>query len=82
MKERNAERGRENKADGSRLRDIAKYTGLAFQMGLIILLGALAGKYLDRYFELQTPVFTLVLSLVSVFAALYISLKDFLFKGK
>jgi F0F1-type ATP synthase assembly protein I len=51
-------------------------------MGLIILLGALAGKYLDRYFKLQTPVFTLVLSLVSVFAALYISLKDFLFKGK
>jgi MFS-type transporter involved in bile tolerance (Atg22 family) len=51
-------------------------------MGFIILLGTLAGKYLDRHFQLQKPVFTLILSLVSVFAALYISLKDFLFKGK
>jgi hypothetical protein len=75
-------RRRENKDSGSRLRDIAKYTGLAFQMGFIILLGTLAGKYLDRHFQLQKPVFTLILSLVSVFAALYISLKDFLFKGK
>lgn len=80
MKGKNVDR--ENKDSGSRLRDIAKYTGLAFQMGIIILLGTFAGKYLDRYFQLQMPIFTLLLSLCSVFAALYVSLKDFLFKGK
>lgn len=72
----------QSKDKSSRLRDFAKYSGLAFQIGFIILLGALAGKYLDKRFHLQKPIFTLVLSLFSVFAALYISLKDFIFKEK
>jgi hypothetical protein len=73
---------RQNKDSSSRLRDFAKYSGLAFQIGFIILLGTLAGKYLDRHFQLPKPIFTLVLSLLSVFVALYISLKDFIFKKK
>lgn len=60
------------------MRDLAKYSGLAFQIGFIILAGALLGKWLDRYFQLPKPVFTLCLSLLSVFAALYLSLKDFI----
>lgn len=64
----------------SRLRDVAKYSGLAFQIGFIILIGAWAGKKLDAYFGTHRPVFTLICSLASVFAALYISLKDFIVK--
>jgi Putative F0F1-ATPase subunit Ca2+/Mg2+ transporter len=44
-------------------------------MGAIIGLGVWGGIQLDRYFELVTPVFTLVLSLLSVFVALYIIIK-------
>lgn len=73
---------RQNKDKSDRLRDFARYSGLAFQIGFIILLGTLAGKYLDRHFQMQKPIFTLILSLLSVFAALYVSLKDFIFRKK
>ncbi|WP_353484406.1 AtpZ/AtpI family protein [Haliscomenobacter sp.] len=55
-----------------------KYSGMAFQMGAIILIGAIAGQKLDQYFHTTQPWFTLVFSLLSIFAALYVSLKDFL----
>ncbi len=56
-----------------------KYTGMALQMGIIILLGVFAGKKLDAYFNF-TPYLTVVFSLLSIFVALYISLKN-LFKN-
>ena len=55
-----------------------KYSGMALQMGLTILLGVLAGQQLDKYFGNSRPVFTIVLALLSIFAALYLALKDFL----
>ncbi len=64
----------------SRLRNMAKYSGLAFQIGFIILIGTWIGKKLDAYFDTDQPVFTLIGSLSSVFAALYVSLKDFIVK--
>lgn len=59
-----------------------KYSGMAFQMGIIILLGALAGKKLDAYFNTEQPLFTVFLALFAIFAALYISLKDLFQKDK
>ncbi len=56
----------------------AKYSGMVFQMLGIIVLGVFGGKKLDSYFEYNFPVFTVVLSLLSVFAALYVVLKDFI----
>jgi hypothetical protein len=53
-----------------------KYSGMAIQMGIIILMGAWAGKKLDHHFQFQTPWMTLSGSLLAVAAALYISLKD------
>jgi uncharacterized membrane protein YfcA len=58
-----------------------KYSGMAFQMGIIILIGTYAGKYLDQYFQTEKPLFTVFLALFSIFVALYTSLKD-LFKKK
>jgi F0F1-type ATP synthase assembly protein I len=58
-----------------------KYSGMAFQMGAIILVGALAGRKLDGYFGLPRPWCTIVLSLLAIFLALYVSLKD-LITGK
>lgn len=53
-----------------------KYSGMAIQMGVVILIGVYAGKRLDAYFQTKTPWWTVSLSLVSIAAALYIALKD------
>ncbi len=52
-----------------------KYSGMAFQMGAVILVGVLAGKKLDAWLN-TTPYLLVVMSLLSIFAALYVSLKD------
>jgi F0F1-type ATP synthase assembly protein I len=57
-----------------------KYSGMAFQMGIIILVGTYAGKMLDSHFQTQRPYLTVLMALLSIFAALYVSLKD-LFTG-
>ena len=58
-----------------------KYSGMAFQMGIIILVGTYAGQKLDEYFQSSQPYWTVFLALFSIFAALYVVLKD-LFTGK
>ncbi|WP_421796255.1 AtpZ/AtpI family protein [Haliscomenobacter sp.] len=59
-----------------------KYSGMAFQMGIIILIGALLGRKLDAYFHSPKPWFTVALSLLAIFAALYSTLKDLLAPNK
>ena len=56
----------------------AKYSNMAIQMAAIIGLGCWGGYKLDQYYSNKTPVFTIILSLVSIFAALYLTLKDFI----
>mgnify|MGYP000946226511 FL=1 len=46
-------------------------TNLVIQMGIIIGIGTYFGNYLDKSFQNQTPWWTLVLSLSSVFLAFY-----------
>lgn len=53
-----------------------KYSNMAIQMAAIIGIGSWAGYKLDQYYTNETPVFTIILSLVSIFAALYLTLKD------
>lgn len=54
-----------------------KYSGMAFQMGAVILVGVFIGKKLDAYFETE-PYLLIVMALFSIFAALYTTLKDLL----
>lgn len=54
----------------------AKYSGIAFQMVAIILIGVFGGVKLDEYLNLNFPVFTVVFSLLSVFLAIYYVIKD------
>jgi len=60
------------------VRDFAKYSGMAFQMLAIILATTWGGIKLDKLAGFEKPVFTIILSLLGVFAAIYTSLKDFL----
>ena len=66
--------------ENSGLHTYARYSGIAFQMIVIILLTTWGGTKLDKILELNTPVFTIVLSLLGVFAAIYVVLKDFIKK--
>jgi F0F1-type ATP synthase assembly protein I len=54
-----------------------KYSGMAIQMGVIILVGVFAGQKLDEYLQ-TAPYLTVVFALLSIFAALYSTLKDIL----
>ncbi|MCB0621304.1 MAG: AtpZ/AtpI family protein [Saprospiraceae bacterium] len=55
---------------------------MAFQLAVSILIGVLAGKKLDAYFQTEHPYFTALLSILALFAGLYLSLKDLLFPKK
>lgn len=60
------------------IKDFGRYSGLAFQMAALILLPTLGGVKLDKLTGWQTPVFTIILSLLGVFAAIYFTVKDFI----
>jgi len=60
------------------LRNYAKYTGMAFQMAAIILITTFGGIKLDRIAGFENHVFTIILSLLGVFAAIYFAIKDFI----
>jgi F0F1-type ATP synthase assembly protein I len=63
---------------GKGVKDFARYSGLAFQMIGIILITVWGGVKLDKLTGWKTPVFTIVLSLLGVFAAIYTAVKDFI----
>ena len=54
------------------LTDYGKYAGMTLQMGATIVLGVVGGIKLDGKFPISKfPVFTVSLSLLSVFVAMY-----------
>lgn len=60
---------------------IAKYSGLAFEMLGIIVLGVWGGIKLDEYLHSEFPLWTLILSLLAVFISLYFVIKGVLNNG-
>jgi hypothetical protein len=58
----------------------AKYSGIVVQMGVVIFITTWGGTKLDKILQLKQPVFTIILSLLGVFAAIYIAIKDFIRK--
>ena len=47
-----------------------KYSGMGVQMILIILIGVWGGQKLDQFWQLENPIFTAILALVSVIIAI------------
>ena len=60
------------------LNDFGRYSGMAFQMIAVILITTWGGIELDKLAKFNTPVFTIILSLLGVFAAIYTAVKDFI----
>jgi hypothetical protein len=60
----------------------ARYSALAIQAGVIIFAGTFGGLRLDQYLHLRFPVFTVILSLVSVFSAIWLLVREVIKKDK
>lgn len=60
---------------------ILRYSGMATQMMAIIVLGALAGMWLDGHFNTSTPYFTGGLTILAVIVSMYVAVKDLLRDG-
>ena len=63
------------------LNNYARYSGIAFQMILIILAGLLLGIKMDKWFHTNDPVFTAILTMLGVILATYTVIKDVLRKN-
>lgn len=59
----------------------ARYSGLAFEMLGIIVLGVFGGSKLDEHRNGEFPLWTVILSLLAVFASLYLVIKSVLNNG-
>ncbi|NDC30505.1 MAG: hypothetical protein EBZ58_06120 [Bacteroidetes bacterium] len=46
----------------------------------IIVIGTFSGFWLDKYFQLKFPIFTIVLILLSLFGSIYSVVREFLKK--
>ncbi|MEN8119339.1 MAG: AtpZ/AtpI family protein [Bacteroidota bacterium] len=62
------------------LNNWVKYSSLSIQMVITILVGFFGGLKLDEFLQWRFPIFTVVLSLLAIFAALWFAIKDFLKK--
>lgn len=60
----------------NRLKKWAKYSGMAVEMMAIIAVGTIAGYKIDERNKSDFPLWTLILSLVAVFAALYLIIRN------
>ena len=61
------------------LNQYAKYSGMAFQMMVIIVSGTFGGLKLDLWLKTK-PVFTVILSVAAVFLSIYYFTRDLLKK--
>ena len=65
-----------NKKPKKPLNKYARFSGVAFQMGITIFIGAYIGTKLDEKYPNENNLFTLVFTLIFVFAALYMVIKQ------
>jgi ATP synthase protein I len=64
------------------LNNYTRYSGIAFQMGIIIFLGTFGGIKLDKLVKLSFPLFTVLCSFLSVIIAIYVVIKELTSKDK
>ena len=62
------------------LKNYAKYSSIGIQMLAIILVGVYGGVKLDELVSWKFPIFTIILSILSVFLAIYYVIRDLLKK--
>lgn len=76
----NQNQKKQKKNSVNKLNQAARYSSLAFEMFFVILAGVFGGIKLDEKLETD-PIFTAILALVGVLAAIYLAIKDLLRKN-
>ncbi len=66
----------DRKPQNNQLKKWARYSGMAIEMMIIIAVGTFAGHQIDAHRGADFPLWTLLLSLASVFAALYLIIRN------
>ncbi|MBO4489124.1 MAG: AtpZ/AtpI family protein [Bacteroidales bacterium] len=61
--------------DGKTLKKYVYYSNMAIEMGVLIALGVFGGVKLDKWLD-KSPLFTIICSLLGVFIAMYLMIKD------
>jgi general stress protein CsbA len=70
------QKSKANKPGRNPLASYARYSALAFQMGIIIAAGAFGGYFTDEWLNFRVPVFTILLSLGAVAGAIWLLIKE------
>lgn len=58
------------------LNTYARFSGIAMQMGVTIAGGVWTGSWLDKRYEVYPQLFTIIFSLVAIFAALFLVIRE------
>ena len=61
--------------EGKTLKKYVYYSNMAVEMGMLIAAGVFGGVKLDKWLD-KSPLFTLICSLLGVFIAMYLMIKD------
>lgn len=67
-----------NNNNKSKLDDFIKYSGIAFEMIVIIVAGVFLGYKTDMWLSINYPVFTILFLVLSVLASIYHTIRKFL----
>ena len=67
-----------NESRKKSLSAFARYSGMAFQIAAAIILGVLAGQWLDKKFPMKFAVFTTILTILGVFVGVFFAIRDVL----
>jgi F0F1-type ATP synthase assembly protein I len=62
------------------LNSLARYSGMAFQIGGAVILGILLGTWMDKQFEPTSHCFTALFAVLGVFIGVYAVFRDLLKK--
>ena len=65
-----------SRSEKKSLNSLARLSGLAVQLVISLLIAAFGGRALDRYFELNIPIFTLILLFLALFGVLYLTIRS------
>ncbi len=58
------------------LNKFARFSGMAFQMGITIFIGVFIGQYLDEKYQNKNNLFTLIFTLIFIGLSLYSIIKQ------
>ncbi|MBI3136544.1 MAG: AtpZ/AtpI family protein [Bacteroidetes bacterium] len=65
-----------DKSKKSGVNPFLRFTGIAFQMGALIALGAWGGTELDAWAGNEKPIYTIILCLLAIGISLYLIIKE------